>query len=55
MKDIFNESRKALREASGLFYLKEKVIFDKIELKDKLEFGKQAEHMKKTVTVKKCC
>ena len=29
---------KALREASGLFYLKVKVIFDKIELKDKLDF-----------------
>ena len=41
MQDIFKESRKALREASGLFYLKVKVIFDKIELKDKLEFDKE--------------
>ena len=32
------EDRKVLREASGLFYLKVKVIFDKIERKDKLEF-----------------
>ena len=32
------KDRKALRGVSGLFYLKEKVKFGKIERKDKLEF-----------------
>ena len=34
------EDRKALRKALGLFYLKEKMIYAKINLDDKLDLGK---------------